>query len=110
MTLTTHALAGAAVATIFPAHPVAGFFAGFASHFVLDAIPHWDYKLASVHDGEGTRKTELIMGPDLWKDVMKVSFDALLGFVLALLLFGNGMSMAVAALAGAFGALFPDGL
>ena len=47
MTLTTHAIFGAGLASLMPEHPVAAFIAGFASHFVLDAIPHWDYAILS---------------------------------------------------------------
>ena len=41
MTITPHILAGAALATKTESYPVA-FLLGFASHFVLDAIPHLD--------------------------------------------------------------------
>jgi hypothetical protein len=51
MILSTHAIAGAAIASFLPSHPTAAFVLGFASHFVLDAIPHWDYPIrsAAVH-------------------------------------------------------------
>jgi hypothetical protein len=39
MILTTHAVVGAALASFVPSHPVTAFAMGFASHFVLDAIP-----------------------------------------------------------------------
>jgi hypothetical protein len=29
-------------------HPTTAFVLGFASHFVLDAIPHWDYAIRSA--------------------------------------------------------------
>jgi len=49
MTLTTHAVVGAAATSftyaLVPAYPAVGvtlgFAAAFASHFVLDSIPHW---------------------------------------------------------------------
>ena len=47
MVLTTHAVAGATLATLVPNHPLWGFVIGFGSHFVLDSIPHWDYSLKS---------------------------------------------------------------
>jgi hypothetical protein len=47
MILTTHAVVGAALATFLPSHPVIAFAVGFASHFVLDAIPHVDYPIKS---------------------------------------------------------------
>ncbi len=41
MTATAHALIGAAIATKFT-NPVLGIPLSFASHFLLDKIPHWD--------------------------------------------------------------------
>lgn len=40
---TTHALAGAALGSL-AGGPAGAFLAGFASHALLDAIPHWDYR------------------------------------------------------------------
>ena len=48
MTLATHAVVGAAAASLIPTHPFLGFIAGFVSHFAIDAIPHWEYSLASA--------------------------------------------------------------
>jgi hypothetical protein len=47
LTLTTHAIVGAAIASVIPAHPFFAIAAAFASHFLLDAIPHWDYPIRS---------------------------------------------------------------
>jgi hypothetical protein len=110
MTLTTHALAGAAVATLFPARPLLGFFAGFASHFALDSIPHWDYKIRSVLNRKDLNNISVARGPQFWKDAGKVIIDCALGFSLGLFLFGTTPEAAVAVLTGATGALFPDGL
>jgi len=41
MTATNHALTGAAVATVI-AHPLLAIPLAFASHFVCDALPHFD--------------------------------------------------------------------
>jgi hypothetical protein len=38
--ITNHVLAGALVGTLSPG-PVSAFAAGVASHFLLDAVPHW---------------------------------------------------------------------
>jgi hypothetical protein len=47
MILSTHAVVGVALASFVPSHPFAAFVIGFASHFALDAIPHWDYPIKS---------------------------------------------------------------
>lgn len=41
MLFTTHALTGAAIG-VLSGNPIAGFFLGFLSHHILDAIPHFD--------------------------------------------------------------------
>ena len=48
MILSTHAIVGAAIASFLPSHPTTAFVLGFGSHFVLDAIPHWDYPIKSA--------------------------------------------------------------
>jgi hypothetical protein len=45
MILSTHAIVGGAIASLFPSHPLLVVAAGFVSHFAIDAIPHWDYPL-----------------------------------------------------------------
>lgn len=40
MTLTTHAIVGASIASLFPEHPILAFGLAFASHYVSDMIPH----------------------------------------------------------------------
>ena len=47
MILSTHAVVGAALASFVPSHPLAALVIGFASHFALDGIPHWDYPIKS---------------------------------------------------------------
>jgi hypothetical protein len=38
--ITNHVLAGALIGTVLPG-PASAFAAGVASHFVMDAVPHW---------------------------------------------------------------------
>ena len=86
MTLATHAVVGGSVAALFPSHPVIAFTAGFFSHFVLDAIPHWDYKLVSrfadpaVVKVLGKRKVDKSFITDLFH----TGTDALFGVLIIL--------------------------
>lgn len=48
MILSTHAVVGGAIGSLFPSHPILVALLGFTSHFVIDAIPHWDYPLKSI--------------------------------------------------------------
>lgn len=88
MVLTTHAIVGASVANLMPSHPILGFTAGFASHFLLDAIPHWDYHLlSSKKDSQNPLNNDLILGKNFIIDLAKISTDALIGTMIAIFLF-----------------------
>lgn len=106
MTLATHAITGAAIASLIPEHPVLGFCAGFASHFVLDAIPHWDYHIfsESVNPEVGgsfkINKTLLI-------DALRIGTDAAVGIIIGLLIFGYP-HLIIPALIGALAGVIPD--
>src|SRR5215472_8085081 len=78
MILSTHAVVGAAIASFLPSHPMAAFAPGFASHFVLDAIPHWDYPIrsAAVHPKIGG---PLTFDRALLRDAVVIGSDGLFG-------------------------------
>ncbi|MBI2023536.1 hypothetical protein HYT01_03175 [Candidatus Giovannonibacteria bacterium] len=88
MVLFTHAIVGTAVAGLFPAHPVAGFAAGFISHFALDAIPHWHYPLGSLtQDKNDPMKKDMVWSRPFFYDLLKISLDGGLGAFLSLEIF-----------------------
>jgi hypothetical protein len=112
MILSVHATFGAAVASLVPSHPVLGFVLGFSSHLVLDAIPHKDYELISLETGpdKNLKTIDLIQKKfSLIRDILLVSFDAVIGFILAFMFFFNPIHPAIFFI-GAFAALIPDGL
>lgn len=86
MILSTHAIVGAAIASFLPSHPTTAFVLGFASHFVLDAIPHWDYPIrsAAVDPKIGAPMT---FDRALLRDAVVIGSDGLVGILGALLLF-----------------------
>jgi hypothetical protein len=108
MILSTHAIVGAAIATFVPSHPAMAFFLGFASHFVLDAIPHWDYPIrsASVNPNIGA---PISFDRALLRDVVTIGSDGLLGMPGSLFLFASPENLWAVAI-GAFGAMLPDPL
>jgi hypothetical protein len=89
MTLTTHAIVGAAAASIFPSQPVLAFAAGFASHLAIDSLPHWDYKILSKSRNESDRLDEHfnIKSREFVLDLARIGSDAVLGTILAVLIF-----------------------
>ncbi len=119
MTLTTHAIAGAAVAELFPTHPVLGFIAGFLSHFLLDAIPHWDYKILSnyANPDVATAQNQLGVGSsanikmdrNFYLDLIRIGSDGLLGFALAFIIWHpGGFHEEWIVFLGAFAGMLPD--
>lgn len=108
MILTTHAIVGAAIATQLPSHPLAALAAGVASHFVIDAIPHWDYPLQSMFRGAKERAA-LKLDRGLILDFGMITLDGLLGLSLALGLFASSANL-IAILCGVLGGILPDPL
>ena len=108
MILSTHAVVGAALASLMPSHPVAAFVVGFASHFAIDSIPHWDYPLRSISLGPGARNNVRMSAARI-RDLAVIGFDGLAGLVLATVIFGTEANL-VAVLAGAIGGMLPDPL
>lgn len=96
MTLATHAVVGGAVASLFPSHPITAFVAGFLSHFVLDAIPHWDYKILSTYASANLARSANAAEPGVSGrikadksfifDLFHFGTDALLGILVTLII------------------------
>lgn len=110
MILSVHAIFGAAVASVVPTHPVAGFVLGFTSHFVLDAIPHKDYHLISEELGpnrESKLEIPIYRKLKFLRDLGLISLDAVLGICLGFLFFFN-LSHPLVFLLSIFGSLLPD--
>jgi hypothetical protein len=103
MILTTHAIVGGALASLFPTHPIVAVAAGFASHFAIDAIPHWDYPLQSISVARGHRNHLK------WQDAALIALDACLGLALAVGLFSAHAPVVVIML-GAIAGMLPDPL
>jgi hypothetical protein len=108
MILSTHAVVGGALGSLFPSHPVAAIAAGFASHFVIDAIPHWDYSLKSISVAQGARN-QFKLDRLILRDLSLIGFDALAGLVLAFALFATPATI-TAIMLGALAAMLPDPL
>ncbi|MBI3627853.1 MAG: hypothetical protein HY220_03905 [Candidatus Sungbacteria bacterium] len=112
MTLTTHAVVGAAAASIFPTHPVLAFSAGFLSHFMIDAMPHWHYPVASFEiNKQDFRKSDMQIGRDFPFDFAKIGLDVIFGILISFLLFHSWLhSASFIVLLGAMAGILPDPL
>jgi hypothetical protein len=109
MILSTHAVVGAAIASLIPGHPALAFVSGMVSHFVIDAIPHWDYPLHSISITAGTRCRAVTLNWWLLGDLGFIALDACVGLTVAIWLYASPASIS-AVLLGALGAILPDPL
>jgi hypothetical protein len=109
MTLTTHAIIGAAAARLVSANPILGFFAAFASHFFVDAIPHGHYKLVSkvCNPTNPLEENMRVCSKGFLRDVIYVGLDCSLGIVLTLLIF-QPQPLSGYIFAGVAGGILPD--
>ena len=98
MILTTHAIVGGAIASLVPSHPLLAVIAGFASHFAIDATPHWDYPLRSIAIGKGADNRRLRLSRTVLLDLAIIALDACAGLALTLWLFATPASIWVIAL------------
>ncbi len=112
MILMTHAIAGAAAARLFPSNPAAAFIAAFLSHFVLDAIPHWNYRLLSHENNPSDPLNgDMVFGKKFIIDISKIFIDFAAGIALSVWLFSPKSDYQASILIlGALGGMLPDAL
>ena len=108
MTLTAHAIVGAALVGLVPEHPVIGVCAAFASHFLVDAIPHLDYQIRSASMNTKIRAS-MTFDRNFFLDMLSIGTDGTLGMLLALILFATPQTWWLVGL-GAFAGMLPDAL
>src|SRR3989344_7139838 len=111
MILTSHAIIGVAAASAFPSHPVLAFSAALASHYIMDAIPHWEYDLlSSKKDLKNPLNNDIAVGKDFIYDLGKVFADMLIGIIASFVIFYFlGLSGSILILdVGIVGGIIPD--
>jgi len=113
MILTTHAIVGAAAGRLV-SNPLLSFALGFISHFLIDAIPHWSYSLASiVGDKKNPLNRDMMINRHFIKDLAIIAVDFCSGIILTIFIFQgrNGfIDISLPLLFGAIGGVFPDAL
>ena len=107
--MSTHAIVGGAIASLFPSHPALVVAAGFASHFAIDAIPHWDYPLQAISVRPAADSAALNLDRRLWVDLSFIVLDSCAGLAIAIGLFASPANIG-AILLGALAAMLPDPL
>ncbi|MEK9209404.1 MAG: hypothetical protein AAB926_01075 [Patescibacteria group bacterium] len=89
MILITHIVAAAAVTKPVFQNPGLVFLLAVLSHYLLDAIPHWDYQLSSVKKDENNTFINATIIPNkklLRNDLTKNLIDFLIGAAIIFLL------------------------
>jgi hypothetical protein len=110
MTLTTHAITGATLATLMPNYPALGFVVGFGSHYLLDALPHWSYPISSLEkDKENSLNTIMVISKTSYRDFIKVGMDGIFGLILSFVILGIFFHASLLVIfMGAAGGMLPD--
>ena len=111
MILTSHAIIGVAVASAFPSHPALAFSAAVASHYIADAIPHWEYDLlSSKKDRKNPLNNDITIGKDFIHDLKKIFADIFISILASSIIFyflGFGAPILIL-VAGIAGGIAPD--
>lgn len=114
MILLTHSVVGGAIGVVARAHPVLAFAAGFVSHFVLDAFPHWQYSLVSTKPHPTDKMLgRFILDIKFVFDLIKIGIDMLLSLIVVYIFFhGDTFSITAFLTQGVFwgmvGSVLPD--
>jgi hypothetical protein len=113
MTLTTHAVVAAGAASLFPLHPYAAFAAGFASHLLIDTLPHWDEGSAMLRSmrKEADGQRDMVIGKSFVQDVAYLGFESLVGLLAGVFIFFAWLHVPLAiVLIGAAAGVLPDAM
>lgn len=86
MTLTTHSIIAAAVTKpLMRMHPILIFAVAMATHYLSDAIPHWDYKIVSLENAEDKDHRHISSNRKLiTTDIRNFAIDGFLGAAIVL--------------------------
>ena len=117
MTLTTHAIVGASIASLFPEHPILAFGLAFASHYVSDMIPHTELfpehfiiEKSDTNATESAAKKLKLAFHDARSSLgfLLIGVDFVAAIILCLLIFvRNEQSLLIVAI-GFLGGVLPD--
>lgn len=108
MILTTHALVGSSLTNLFPNNPMLGFGLAFASHYIIDTIPHKDYNIDHFLDKDSKSFKSVLNNLKSALGFLLIGADFLIGIILSVLIFARGeRSLFITAL-GICGGVLPD--
>lgn len=108
MILTPHAIVGATLANIFPSEPALGFGLAFASHYVLDMIPHTDYDISNFINTDTKTIKSIFKSAGASLHLLFIIIDFVVAIFLCVLLFVRDDKSLLLTAIGVVGGLLPD--
>ena len=108
MILLTHALVGASVANLLSFNPALAFGASFASHYLIDAIPHRDYGHYYFLDRNSEPTHYIFHNYRLFSQIFAMSLDIILSVILCSIIFFTNPATIFITLVGIAGGILPD--
>ncbi len=108
MILTPHAIVGVTLVNMFPNNLVLGFGLAFASHYILDMIPHTDYDISGLFDEDEKTIRSVFKHTKAALQFLFIVFDFVFAIYLSLLFFVRDENSLIVTLVGLIGALLPD--
>jgi hypothetical protein len=108
MILTPHAIVGATLANIFPDNPALGFSLAFTSHYVLDMLPHVDYKFSNFLDTKTKKLNSIFYDKKLYSNFLSIVIDFLAAVLICVLFFVRSYKSLFITLVGVAGGVLPD--
>ena len=108
MILTTHAVVGAAFSNLFPNNKTLGFIFAFFSHYILDMLPHSDYKVEGFLDSKTKTIKSIFNNIKALLSLLTIAADSLAGIVISILIFARDEKSLLTTIIGAIAAMLPD--
>lgn len=108
MILTPHTIVGAVIANITPTNPALGFSMAFASHYLLDMLPHVDYDITHFLDKDNKSFKIVFGNTKSALHLLAIILDFFIGLTICLFLFVSDRRTLYITLVGVAGGVLPD--
>ncbi len=102
MILSIHALAGAALGSSI-ANPLESSVLALISHYFIDSLPHFDYKVENLKEGN-------LKSDSIHPEFLKITVDLIISSAIIVFVIYKNPENILSILMGSFFGLFPDGL
>lgn len=108
MILTPHAIVGAVITNVLPNDPALGFGLAFASHYVLDILPHTEYSVSNLFDSKSKTLNSVFKNYKVALNILSILIDFIIAIFLCVIIFVRDRRSFLLTFAGIIGGLLPD--